>query len=60
MSVEERYKGHDLLIDLWPRIRRAAPQAVLVVAGEGDDRSRLEQKARAAGGSAPPSGSWGP
>jgi len=49
MSVEERYKGHDLLIDLWPRIRRAAPQAVLVVAGEGDDRSRLEQKARAAG-----------
>ena len=49
MSAEERYKGHDLLIDLWPRIRRAAPQAVLVVAGEGDDRPRLEQKARAAG-----------
>ena len=49
MSVEERYKGHDLLIDLWPRIRRAAPQAMLVVAGDGDDRARLEQKARAAG-----------
>ena len=49
MSVEERYKGHDVLIDLWPRIRRAAPQAVLVIAGDGDDRMRLEQKARAAG-----------
>lgn len=49
MSVEERYKGHDRLIDVWPRIRRAASQAVLVIAGDGDDRARLEQKARDAG-----------
>jgi phosphatidyl-myo-inositol dimannoside synthase len=49
MSVEERYKGHDLLIELWARIRRTESQAVLVIAGDGDDRARLEQKARDAG-----------
>ena len=42
LAGSERYKGHDLLIDLWPRIRAEVPDAHLVVAGDGDDRARLE------------------
>jgi phosphatidylinositol alpha-1,6-mannosyltransferase len=45
MSSRERYKGHDLLIDVWPLVREAVPAARLVVAGEGDDASRLREKA---------------
>ena len=45
MAADEQYKGHDLLIDLWPAIARDVPRARLVVAGEGDDRTRLEARA---------------
>jgi glycosyltransferase involved in cell wall biosynthesis len=45
MAAEERYKGHDLLIDLWHRVTSEVPGARLVVAGDGDDRARLEAKA---------------
>jgi phosphatidylinositol alpha-1,6-mannosyltransferase len=47
LAAGERYKGHDLLIDLWPRIEEEAPGARLVVAGDGDDRPRLEARAAA-------------
>jgi phosphatidylinositol alpha-1,6-mannosyltransferase len=47
MARAERYKGHDVLIDAWPQVLSAVPDAQLLVAGKGDDRSRLE--ARAAG-----------
>jgi phosphatidylinositol alpha-1,6-mannosyltransferase len=46
MSAAERYKGHDALIEMWPRVVRRHPDAMLVVAGEGDDRPRLEARAR--------------
>ncbi|HUK35415.1 MAG TPA: glycosyltransferase, partial [Vicinamibacterales bacterium] len=49
MSAAERYKGHDLLLEMWPRVLKRHPNAILVVAGEGDDRSRLEGRARALG-----------
>jgi glycosyltransferase involved in cell wall biosynthesis len=49
MSAEDRYKGHDLLIDMWPEIMKAAPGAQLVVAGTGDDVTRLQQRVRDAG-----------
>jgi glycosyltransferase involved in cell wall biosynthesis len=49
MSAAERYKGHDILIDIWPRVLAAVPDATLVVAGDGDDRRRLQAKADAAG-----------
>jgi len=45
MAAEERYKGHDLLIDLWPSVVQHVPGARLVVVGDGDDRARLERKA---------------
>ncbi|MGE0040486.1 MAG: glycosyltransferase family 4 protein [Vicinamibacterales bacterium] len=49
MWAEERYKGHDLLLDVWPEVRRRVPGARLVVIGDGDDRGRLEARARAEG-----------
>jgi glycosyltransferase involved in cell wall biosynthesis len=49
LSAEERYKGHDRLIEIWPRVREAVPGARLVVAGTGDDLPRLETRAREAG-----------
>jgi phosphatidylinositol alpha-1,6-mannosyltransferase len=45
MAADERYKGHDLLIDIWPLVAAEIPGARLVVAGDGDDRARLERKA---------------
>ena len=49
MSVDERYKGHDLLIDAWPDIAAAVPGAALRIVGGGDDRLRLERKAQSLG-----------
>jgi glycosyltransferase involved in cell wall biosynthesis len=46
MSREERYKGHDALLEAWPRVRASCPDARLVIVGDGDDRSRLQVKAR--------------
>jgi phosphatidylinositol alpha-1,6-mannosyltransferase len=45
MASAERYKGHDAVIDAWPRVIEAVPGARLVIAGDGDDRGRLERKA---------------
>ena len=45
MAHDERYKGHDLLIDIWRDVTADVPGAVLRVVGDGDDRPRLEQKA---------------
>jgi phosphatidylinositol alpha-1,6-mannosyltransferase len=41
MASGERYKGHDQLLELMPRL----PGARLVVAGDGDDRARLAARA---------------
>ena len=49
MSAEERYKGHDAVLNAWPIVRASCPDARLVIAGDGDDRSRLEEKAGSAG-----------
>lgn len=49
MAAEERYKGHDLLIDIWPQVRAEAPGARLVVAGDGDDAPRLRSRVAEAG-----------
>jgi phosphatidylinositol alpha-1,6-mannosyltransferase len=49
MASDERYKGHDILLEAWPEIVRAVPGATLRVVGDGDDRSRLEHKAAVLG-----------
>jgi glycosyltransferase involved in cell wall biosynthesis len=46
MTAEDRYKGHDELLEIWPSIVNEVPDAQLVFVGDGDDRGRLEQKSR--------------
>ena len=45
MSLAERYKGHDELLEAWPLVRRRYAGAQLIVVGRGDDLERLRQKA---------------
>lgn len=45
----ERAKGFDEMLELLPRLLRRAPDLVYVIAGEGGDRERLEEKARSLG-----------
>ena len=40
-----RQKGQDVLLDRWPEVAAALPEAVLVLVGDGPDRDRLEAKA---------------
>jgi phosphatidylinositol alpha-1,6-mannosyltransferase len=49
MSSDERYKGHDALLDIWSGVLDRRPDARLVVAGDGDDRRRLELRAASLG-----------
>ncbi len=49
MHPGERYKGHDQLLDLWPRLRQRVPDAQLIIAGDGGDRDRLRARATALG-----------
>ena len=49
LSASERYKGHDELIMAWKAVRDRIPGATLVIAGDGDDRPRLELLAQSAG-----------
>jgi glycosyltransferase involved in cell wall biosynthesis len=49
LSEYERYKGFDEVIDALPGLRAANPNLVYLVCGEGRDRVRLEQKAKALG-----------
>jgi phosphatidylinositol alpha-1,6-mannosyltransferase len=45
MDARERYKGHDLLFEIWPRLIAEVPGARLVVVGDGTDLARLRSKA---------------
>lgn len=47
MARDERYKGHDPLLEIWRDVAAAVPGASLRIVGDGDDRPRLEQKAAA-------------
>ena len=49
MSASERYKGHDELLESWPIVRQAVPQASLLMVGRGDDVPRLQARALALG-----------
>jgi glycosyltransferase involved in cell wall biosynthesis len=45
MAADERYKGHDSLLEIWADVGAAVPGASLRIVGDGDDRARLEDKA---------------
>jgi glycosyltransferase involved in cell wall biosynthesis len=49
LAGSERYKGFDRVIDAMPAILARRPDITYLIAGEGDDRRRLEMKARALG-----------
>lgn len=49
LAASERYKGHDRVIRAVADLRQSHPEIVYVVAGDGDDRPRLEQLARELG-----------
>jgi phosphatidylinositol alpha-1,6-mannosyltransferase len=45
LAVNERYKGHEQIFAVLPTLRSRYPSLVHVVAGDGDDRLRLERRA---------------
>ncbi len=45
LAASERYKGHELVFAALPALRQRFPGLVHVVAGDGDDRARLEARA---------------
>ncbi len=49
MAALERSKGFDEVIELLPRLRTILPDLVYIAAGDGDDRPRLEAKAKVLG-----------
>lgn len=49
MAANERYKGHDQLLEAWPQVVADVPDARLLCVGEGDDVPRLREKAHALG-----------
>jgi phosphatidylinositol alpha-1,6-mannosyltransferase len=49
LAASERYKGHDRVIAAVAALRPTHPDLVYVIAGDGDDRSRLEALARKLG-----------
>ena len=42
MSVEERYKGHDKIIEVLPTLLQKYSNLIYLIAGDGDDLPRLE------------------
>lgn len=49
LAASERYKGHDVILDAWPEVTRRVPTAEYLIVGDGDDRARLESRAREMG-----------
>ncbi len=48
ISLDEGYKGHDELVDAWPSVIRAAPDARLMIAGAGSGLDALRARRRLA------------
>ncbi len=49
MDAAERYKGIDEVLECFPRLVADIPNLVYLIGGEGNDRPRLETKARSLG-----------
>ena len=52
LSANERYKGFDEILNLLPSLQHEVPELAYLVMGDGDDRQRLEEKARRLNGAA--------
>lgn len=49
LSASERLKGFDEVLEIIPELARRIPDISYLIAGDGTDRARLEQKARSLG-----------
>jgi glycosyltransferase involved in cell wall biosynthesis len=49
LSSDEQYKGHDEVLEVLPGLAEEVPDVAYLVCGDGDDRSRLERKAKRLG-----------
>jgi phosphatidylinositol alpha-1,6-mannosyltransferase len=49
LVASERYKGVDEMLEVMPALLQVYPRLRYVVGGDGDDRARLEEKARSLG-----------
>jgi phosphatidyl-myo-inositol dimannoside synthase len=49
LAAEEKYKGFDAVMDLLPDLAKEIPNIAYVIVGDGDDRPRLEAKAKSRG-----------
>jgi len=49
LESAERYKGFDEILEAMPELIAAVPNVAYLIAGDGSDRGRLEEKARALG-----------
>ena len=49
LQQDERYKGVDEVLTILPRLIAHEPRLIFLIAGDGDDRLRLERKAAALG-----------
>ena len=49
LSAAERYKGIDQVLELLPSLQAEVPNLTYLIAGDGDDRPRLVNKARSLG-----------
>jgi phosphatidyl-myo-inositol dimannoside synthase len=49
LSAEEQYKGFDEVIGLLQELSKDIPDVVYLIVGDGTDRERLEEKAKASG-----------
>lgn len=49
LAAHERYKGVDEVLELMPSLLQKLPELVYLIVGDGDDRARLELKARQLG-----------
>ncbi len=45
LSSDEKYKGHDKIIEIMPALIKKYPDLVYVITGEGGDRERLQKLA---------------
>lgn len=46
MADSERLKGHDAVMDAWPLIKSAVPDAKLMIVGNGNDKGRLQKRVK--------------